>query len=55
MLAPRKRHFSSEGSKTLQSDSSTEETETVLQEILSQSLDEVDEEHDLLNISTVDW
>ena len=26
-----------------------------MQEILSQSLDEVDEEHDLLNISTVDW
>ena len=52
--SPRKRHFSSEGSKTLQSDSSTEETETVLQEILSQSLDEVGEEHDLLDISTVD-
>ena len=34
--SPGKRHFSSEGSKTLQSDSSTEETETVLQEILNQ-------------------
>ena len=51
---PRKQHFSSEGSKTLQSDSSSEETETILQEILSQSLDEVGEEHDLLDISTVD-
>ena len=35
--SPRKRHFSSEGSKTLQSDSSTEETKTVLQEILALS------------------
>lgn len=53
--SPRKQHFSSEAGKTLQSDSSTEETETVLQEILSQLPNEVGEEHDdLLDISTVD-
>ena len=56
LLGPssRKRHVSSEAIKTLQSGSNTEETETVLQEIISQSPDEVDENDDNLLDMSVD-
>ena len=49
--SPRKRHVSSKAIKTLQSGSNTEETETVLQEIISQSPYEVDENDNLLDMS----